>query len=503
MTGLALDTSLDAEQREYLQVVKSSAESLLTIINDILDFSKIEAGKLLIDRVPFDLRRGVGETLKTLALRATEKGLELKCEIDPGVPPQLVGDGGRLRQVVVNLVANAIKFTQRGEVAVRVFAAERAADGMRIQFSVSDTGVGIAPDKQKHIFEAFAQEDSSTTRRFGGTGLGLTISARLVEMMGGQIWVESETGRGSTFHFNVLLGEVDVAGDADAARDAAPVAGLRALVVDDHASNRWIVAHMLERWGVEVHLADSGTAALEMLRADAGATFDVVVLDACMPVLDGFETASAIRGLVPTRSPAVVMLTAAGADGDVVRCRTLGIPVCLPKPVVPDALLQALKALPRHGQAPKLPRAAPAAAGGAPPMHILLAEDNPVNQLLAVKLFSKWGHAVVVANNGREAVERVRHSRQSADVFDMIFMDVQMPELDGIAATSIIRELEAGTGRHTPIIAMTANAMEGDREVCLASGMDDYIAKPFRSDELRDLLDVYAAAARAEAGHQA
>ncbi|MBI4987176.1 MAG: response regulator, partial [Rhodocyclales bacterium] len=482
MTELALDTDLDAEQREYLRVVKSSTESLLTIINDILDFSKIEAGKLVIDDTPFCLPQVIGDTLKTLALRAHQKGLELACHIAPETPQWLIGDPVRLGQILVNLIGNAIKFTERGEVVVRVDLPDAVARPDQLRFSVSDTGIGIPLDKQNEIFSAFTQEDSSTTRKYGGTGLGLTISARLVEMMGGAIWVTSQVGKGSTFRFTLRL-------PAGAAAAAAPplsldqMRGLRVLVVDDNELNRSILGDMLSQWGMQVTLAASGAAAVAALQAPNAAAMQLILLDALMPEMDGFETAARIAKLERVPKPVMIMLSSAGMRDDTRRWRESGIADYLPKPVMQAELLDAVQRT--LGQ--ELPARRPqpdAAAPPAPtlaPLAVLLVEDHAVNQAFAMSLLEKWGHRVTLADNGRAALDALDRHR-----FDVVLMDVQMPVLDGLEATRRFRRSE--NGPRTPVIAMTANAMEGDRETCLAAGMDDYIAKPIRQADLAAIL---------------
>jgi PAS domain S-box-containing protein len=505
MTELALDTDLSAEQREYLEMVKASADALLTLLNDILDFSKVEARKLHLESVDFNLRDVLGDTVRVLAVRAGEKGLELACQIRPEVPELVTGDPGRLRQVIVNLVGNAIKFTDQGEVVVTVELpeeepADEAAEGdggpdsfvlrpssaVLLHFSVRDTGAGIAPEKQALIFEAFAQADTSTTRKHGGTGLGLAISAQLVELMGGRIWVESEVGRGSTFHFTATFG---IPAPLEP-RPSRPVQlrDLRVLVVDDNATNRRILAEVLGGWQMRPALFADAPRALDELRrsATAGEPYPLVLLDAHMPGMDGFSLAGHIQASPELAGTTLVMLTSAGQSGDVARCQELGIHAYLMKPVKHSELIATvLAAL----GAPVPPgRGGRAPAGLVPParrpLRVLLAEDNVINQKLGSRLLEKQGHSVVVVASGREAVEAVARER-----FDLVLMDVQMPDLDGLEATGLIRERERGTGRHLPIIAMTAHAMKGDREQCLAAGMDGYVAKPIHPRELFEALE--------------
>jgi two-component system, sensor histidine kinase and response regulator len=469
MTDLALDTDLTAEQRDQLGLVKISAESLLGIVNDILDFSKIEAGRLEIDPMEFDLRDLLDETLTSLAVRAHQKGLELLCNVQGDVPDTLIADNGRLRQVLVNLVGNAVKFTEQGEVLVQVFAEPHSATEAMLHFSVADTGVGIPPEKQKIIFEAFSQADGSTTRRFGGTGLGLTISSKLVHMMGGNIWVESAIDRGSTFHFTV---PVRLQTDRIGAYQVPELIGRTVLVVDDNATNRAIFEKTLTKWLMVATLVDSGQAAVEAA-ADArarGKPFDLVLLDVNMPGMDGFATAERLSEHTQSAAHTIMMLTSSDHAGHAARCRTIGIASYLVKPVRQSALRQAiLKALGRTAK----PAAERTQASRGPSLRILLAEDNVVNQRVAVGVLQKAGHAVTVAANGREAL-----SALGAVTFDLILMDMQMPEMGGAEAMSVIREHERMNGGHIPIVALTAHALKGDRERCLESGADGYVPKP-------------------------
>ncbi len=480
MTDLALDTHLTSEQREYLGMVKASAESLLGVINDILDFSKIEARKLHLDSLDFALRPLLDDVMRTLALRAQQKGLELACRVAPDTPESVCGDPGRLRQIIVNLVGNAIKFTEHGEVVVDVRPEERTENDVCLIFSVRDTGIGVPRNRQHTIFEAFTQVDPSTTRKYGGTGLGLTISAQLAALMGGQIRLESEPGHGSTFHVTARFG----LGGAGAAAPARPARlhGLPVLVVDDNATNRRILEEVLASWGMQPLAVDGGAAALAVLgsAAAAGEPYPLVLLDGHMPGMDGFTLAGRIRADAALSGAAVLMLTSAGRPDDVEQCRRLGVRAYLTKPVRQSELLEAILAA-LGGEPPPAEAAAaeaPAAAGRRP-LRILAAEDNPVNQKLAVRLLEKQGHAVVIAATGREAVEALEKQ-----AFDIVLMDVQMPEMDGFAATAEIRRKEAGTGRRIPIIALTAHAMKGDRERCLAAGMDGYVSKPIQPQEL-------------------
>ena len=488
MTELALQTDLTPEQHEYLQMVAASGDALMTVINDVLDFSKMEAGKLDLDPVAFDLRDNLGDTMRSLALRAHLKGLELAYEVKPDVPEAIVADPHRLRQVLTNLVGNAIKFTERGEVLVSAETESHRGSEVCLHFAVHDTGTGIAPEKQQAIFRAFEQADSSATRRHGGTGLGLTISRRLVEMMGGRIWVESEVGRGSTFHFTIRC---SVSREPLVRRAVNPVElqGLLVLVVDDNATNRRILNEMLTQWQMRPTTADSGAAALGCMlhAAAAGTPFPLVLIDAHMPEMDGFELAERIKHTPELASATIMMLSSADLTGEAARCRELGLEAFLPKPVKPLELLEAIqKAL-----GPSVEDSAqPGAAGPLPidqmsrPLRILLAEDNLVNQKLVIRLLEKREHTVLLVTNGREAVDAV-----AAYDFDLVLMDVQMPKMDGFEATAAVRECERSTCGHLPIIAMTAHAMKGDDERCLQAGMDAYVSKPIG---VRDLLQAIA-----------
>jgi two-component system sensor histidine kinase/response regulator len=498
MTELVLDTDLTFEQREYLNAVKFSAESLLTIINDILDFSKIEAGKLDLDPVSFHLQESVEETMRALAFRAHEKGLELLCDIKADVPCHVIGDSVRIRQIIVNLVGNSIKFTERGQVEL-VVALEApnlealSYEELRLHFIVSDTGVGIAPEKQKLIFEAFSQADSSTTRRFGGTGLGLTISSRLVEAMGGKIWVESEPGKGSSFHFTVTLGVSHQATTLPSIEEM-PLAGIPVLVVDDNFTNRRIVTEMFWMWQMKPTEAASAQEALTHLRraSERGNPFALIVTDVHMPEMDGFDLAQRIKDAPNLAGVAIVMLTSGENRGDIQRCRQMGISAHLMKPVrrveLRAAISKALRYPSEHGNEndPVLPvsQVALPVAPESLRSRILLAEDNVVNQRLAARILEKGGHTVVIAGNGREAIALLQR-----EIIDLVLMDVQMPEMDGFEATMAIRKDEVGKNKHIPIIAMTAHAMTGDRDRCLAAGMDSYISKPIRALDLLNLIE--------------
>ncbi len=482
MTELALDTDLNHEQREYLESVRTSADSLLEVINDILDFSKIEAGRFDLDPVDFNLRDTLSDTLTTLALRAHEKGLELACHVLSEVPDKLIGDARRLNQIVVNLVGNAIKFTEVGEVVVKADAKSRGKDKVVLQFSVSDTGIGIPVDKQRIIFDAFAQADGSTTRRYGGTGLGLTISSQLAQMMGGKLWLESEEGKGSTFHFTTCLGVQEQSAGRTDDTEQLSLQGLAVLVVDDNATNRRILEDMLTNWGMKPTTVASGKDALAT--ADeahaAGRPFGLVILDANMPEMDGFTVAEKLKQHPHMASTTIMMLTSAGQYGDTARCRDQGIASYLVKPIRHSELLNAIVACldaerpqeSRHGA-----ESAHQPAGRA--LRILVAEDNPVNQKLTTRILEKRGHVPLVVGDGQEALKTYE-----AGGFDLILMDIQMPIMDGIKATTAIREREKETGSHIPIIAMTAHAMKGDMERCLEAGMDGYVSKPVKTEDL-------------------
>ena len=486
MTELVLDTELDESQKDYLRIVRDSGDALLALINDILDFSKIEAGKFDLIKAPFDVREGLGDTMKSLALRAHSKGLELACEIRPEVPEWVSGDMGRLRQVIVNLVGNAIKFTDRGEVVLRVERESDLGDKVVFKFSVSDTGVGIPREQQVRIFEAFEQVDRSTTRRFAGTGLGLAISSRLVEFMGGRIWVESEVKVGSTFYFTAHFDKV-AEKPISAATGTRQLAGRRAMIIDDNATNRRVLEAILSGWGVIWASAAGAEEAMRILQDayENDQQFDFVLTDAHMPDVDGFELARSIKVDSRLSGTVVMMLTSGDRPGDLSRCEELGINAFLLKPIKQSELLDAVSiamGIDRIGVGSDTRSADRVEL---PPLRILLAEDSLVNQKLAIGLLEKRGHTVVVANHGREALAALE-----TETFDLILMDVQMPEMDGYDATVAIRADEKKTGQHVPIIAMTARAMKGDRERCLEVGMDDYVSKPVRARQLDETMAV-------------
>jgi PAS domain S-box-containing protein len=487
MTELALATELTSRQREYLGLVKSSADALLTVIDDILDFSKIEAGKLAIDPVPFRLRDTITDTLRALALRAHGKGLELTFRIDPDLPDTVVGDCGRIRQVLINLVGNAIKFTERGEVCVTIEPGDLRETGRELRVSVVDTGIGIPAAKRNAIFAPFEQADGSTTRKYGGTGLGLTISARLVALMGGRIWVEDNPGGGSVFRFTVQLADdTDHRSEHTHGTGArASIAGRRILVVDDNRTNRLILEELLSRWGCAVRSASGGLEALEALRAAASADnpFDVVLLDMMMPGMDGHSLAWQIRGDTTISAVRIVMLTSGGTD-ESAQLRALDISRSLPKPVRHSELFASLVDVLEPTTGPIEFEAARALRRQARGLRVLLAEDHPINQKVAARLLESHGHVVTIVEDGRDAVRAA-----AATDFDVILMDVQMPGLDGFEATAAIRSADLARGRHVPIIALTAHAMAGDRDRCLAAGCDEYLTKPICSTNLRAALE--------------
>jgi two-component system sensor histidine kinase/response regulator len=527
MTELALDTRLTREQREYLTAARDAAGSLLALIDDILDFSKIEAGKLALERVPFDPRAAIGDAVRTLGPRAHQKGLELAIAVDRGVPERLVGDPRRLRQVLFNLVGNAIKFTESGEVVVRA-GLESAGENERVlHVQVSDTGIGIAAEQQRMIFEAFAQAEGAATRHYGGTGLGLAICAQLVEMMSGRLWVQSNPGRGSTFHFTARFGPAPAAAEAKSAApgaarrvrsaaaagavpgsEAAPgrrsadvaagatpgvLRGRRVLAVDGSATQREVLGAMMSEWGLEVSLAESGERALEVLRRAASRSepIAIVLVDAHLPGMDGFALIAAIRNEPAIAATAVILMTSAGRPGERARGAEMGVETTVAKPVThADLRLGLVRVLAAGAAGATEPvRRRGRAARAARRLRVLVAEDNAVNRTLVVKLLQKRGHQVTVAENGREALGALER-----EAFDVALMDVQMPELDGFEATAEIRARERTSGRRLPIVAMTAHAMKGDRERCLAAGMDGYVSKPLDRRTLYETIERLGAA---------
>ena len=558
MTALLMDSELSSEQRECLEAVKTSADSLLSLLNDILDFSKIEVGKLDLDRIDFDLLDCLSNTMTVLSLKAHQKGLELLYQVRPGVPLALVGDPGRLRQILVNLVGNAIKFTRQGEVVVevRTVTSERPhpeltqgrdepgklsssahlddwGAGLRsagvsveecptvtclLQFSIQDTGIGIATDKQHVIFDPFTQADGSTTRQYGGTGLGLSICAHLVKLMGGKIWVDSELGRGSTFHFTTRFGLQPLPVTHSVSLELPSLQDLRVLVVDDNATNRRIIHEMLTPWGMDIMLAGNGLSALQILEeaSEAGTPYTLVILDFSLPEMDGIALAEQIQQRPCLAENIIVMMTSAGQRGDTARYRDLGISAFLTKPIHPTHLLQAIKSVVGSGTRPvkpgqkitplsveRSPKESHHSPNEIPGLQILLAEDNVVNQVLVIRSLEKKGHRVVAVSNGKEAIEALTKAP-----YDLILMDIQMPEMDGFEASQAIRRIEeqvregevapfpylvSDTGvsviHRIPIVAMTAHAMKGDRERCLEAGMDEYLSKPIQVSELMETIE--------------
>ncbi len=493
MTELTLDTDLNAEQREFLRMVRTSADSLLTVINDILDFSKIEAGKLEILREDFSFKESLGETLKALALRAHLKNLELAWRVGPGVPDFLKGDAGRLRQVLVNLVGNAVKFTEHGEVAVDVQKEGEDEGGVLLHFRVRDTGIGIPKDKQEMIFEVFTQADSTTTRKYGGTGLGLAITSRLVKLMGGKLWVESEPGMGSTFHFTGHFEFAELHHKPLETADPAILSGLRVLIVDDNQTNRAILLELLTAWGMQPSAAEGGRSGLDALQRahEQGLPFRLLISDMQMPEMDGCALCAEIRknqyfGEIP-----IVLLSSSVGDGEATRCHKLAVASYLTKPVQPSELRSAiLAALSKPAQISDPP---PARRTSSPDksvrLKVLVAEDNAINRKVVTKLMEKQGFTAIVTENGREALDALLREQ-----VDVVLMDIQMPIMDGFEAIRAIRTMERISGGHLPIVALTAHAMKGDRERCLAAGADDYVSKPIR------IADLLAAIHRARMG---
>jgi signal transduction histidine kinase/CheY-like chemotaxis protein len=491
MTDLALDTQLTEEQRSYLDMVKSSATTLLTLINDILDYSKIEAGKIVLDPQPFNLEKLVGDAVNSVAILAHRKGLELALSFEPEVPLELVGDSLRLRQVLLNLVGNAMKFTKQGEVVLTISlepARSESAENPRpmLHFAVRDTGVGIPPEIQAKLFHAFEQGDTSTTRQFGGTGLGLAISKQIVELTGGKVWLESTPGVGSVFHFTMSFGRAPAGYSSVEPASLEDLRGLRLLIIDDNATNRRALRKITERWHMQPEEAASGAEGLKKLEESSasGGPYRLVLLDQQMPEMDGFEFVRRVRAHRELKDATIMMLTSADQNSAMAECRELGVGTCLVKPVSPsDLLLSIRNVLGKPEANTSEPVPPPSELATVIPLHILVAEDNPVNQKLAIALLGKAGHRVSLAVNGAEAVSKW----QEGD-FDLILMDVQMPVLDGLEATRQIRQREQTTGVRMPIVAMTAHAMTGDCELCLQAGMDDYLSKPINRQELMGVL---------------
>jgi two-component system, sensor histidine kinase and response regulator len=506
MTELTLDTDLSREQRANLVMVKASADSLLQLINDILDFSKIEARKLELDPTPFSLRDSLGATVKALELRANTKGLELICDVDAAVPDALVGDALRLRQIVTNLVGNAIKFTERGEVAIGVELMNEAHATMDIEgrdidsstldrssfvalhFQVRDTGIGIPTNKHKLIFEEFSQADNSTMRKCGGTGLGLAIASQLVALMGGRIWVESEVGAGSIFHFTTRFAKT-VRAPAEPPRGGVDLKDVPVLVVDDNPTNLKMLQQVLSSWSMRPTAMSSGCSTVAAMKTalGGGVPFRLVLVEALMPDLDGFAVAELIKSDPDLAGTAIIMLSSGDRSGDAARCRELGIASYVLKPIgqseLLDAVMTALGAAPTEGLESSRDRRIDATPGPHS-LRILVAEDNKVNQAVVSGMLRKRGHTVAVAGDGRHALAML-----DTLPVDLVFMDIGMPEVDGFATTATIREQEKATGHHVPIVALTAHAMQGDRERFLEAGMDDYLSKPIQSRELDPILN--------------
>ncbi len=483
MLDLIDQSELSTDQKQLVTMAQDSANTLMVVINDVLDFSRIEAGKLAFDVREFNLTDTVTEATRTMALRAHQKGLELACHVDPAIPRVLLGDAHRIKQVLINLLGNAIKFTETGEVVLRVIAEDRTPEEIFLRFAVSDTGIGIPAEKQQLIFEAFSQADASTTRKYGGSGLGLAISSRIVRQMGGKIWVSSKAGEGATFYFTAAL--QTVGSHEEFAQTIQPdLAGVRVLVVEDNASNRTILEQALKTWGIDADVADSASEALSRLHEAARLErpYQLVLADGRMPGKDGFSLVEEIRRSLPARPAIVMMLTSDDYYSSVRRARELDAAHLL-KPVRLSELLAAIRHAAASGP-PQLPFLNEQEEQVLGQFKVLLAEDNLVNQRLAVRLLKKIGHRVVVAQTGREVLDALR-----AEKFDLVLMDVQMPEMDGFEATREIRKSEQGRQEHIPVIAMTAHAMNGDRESCLKAGMDDYLAKPINSVELRQVIE--------------
>lgn len=500
MSEIALETELNPEQRRYIETVRSSGEALLSIINDILDFSKIEAQKLDLEEIDFAIREDLGDCMEILSFRAHAKKVELACHIDPSVPAYLTGDPGRLRQIIINLVGNAIKFTDDGEVVVRVSPKSVDNDRCELEFAISDTGIGIPKDKQERMFSAFEQADASTTREYGGTGLGLAISKQLVELMGGEIAIESEVGVGTTFRFTVQLG---VQNDAPPAREESLelFQGLPVLIVDDNETNRLILKEMVIGWGMQPTVVEGVDEAIQaMERAqNSGKPVKLVLSDMYMPKRDGMQFIEWMRSRPEFSTVNVLILSSGPTPEHRARAKELKVASYLTKPVRQSSLYDAIA----NSMADLIPQeefasadetaqsesgktaAADSESVEAPAgLKVLLTEDNPVNQLTATTMLKKLGHQVDVANNGLEALEQL-----AGKDYDVVFMDVQMPEMDGMTATARIRDDEKTSGKHIPIIAMTAHAMQGDREKCLDGGMDEYVSKPIRRKDLKAVIE--------------
>jgi signal transduction histidine kinase/CheY-like chemotaxis protein len=485
MSELALDLAVDAEQRSYLKTAIASGETLMTVINDVLDYARIESGRLTLEPTAFDLHACVEGAVETMAAKAVQKNLELICDIDPDVPVMLLGDAPRLRQVLLNLLGNAIKFTERGEVVLRVSAPVIGPGGYEINFAISDTGIGIPPERQQVIFESFAQADSSSTRRFGGTGLGLSICRKLIELMGGRIWVESESGRGSCFHVAVLLSSGPEPSETGI-KPGADMENATVLIIDDNRTNRVILEEMTRHWKMHPTVMDSGRAAVTHVteRHKRGEPpFELIISDVQMPQMDGFETIRAIKLLPSYWTVPAVMLSSGDHQDDARRCREVGAELYFRKPILRPRLHEQLQRFFRKHPTPTANSGETFVLPPARRVRVLLAEDNIVNQVVARKMLERAGHAVDCVTNGTQAVSRYQNQQ-----YDLILMDVQMPQMDGCEATRRIRALEKERGGHVIIAALTAHVLKGDSEQCLRAGMDYYLGKPLRSRDLYELM---------------
>lgn len=486
MTNLVLATDLTKEQLEYLDMLKTSADSLLSLTNSILDFSKIEAQKLELEEIPFNLRNTLENVADILAVQAYEKGLELTFHIKPDVPTALIGDPARLRQIIINLAGNSIKFTKKGEVSIRVSTEKKENSSILLRFMVSDTGIGIPPDKIDKIFESYTQAGSFTTREYGGTGLGLTISKQLVEMMGGSIWVESPSHFGATFNFTARFRQDSVENAWKAMQlNGLELSGTRVLIVDDNATNRLVLKEMTTSWGMISTVAKHGEQAIDLLKKayESGKPFQILLLDQQMPNADGFEVAKRIKDIPLGQDISIIMLAAAGLKGDAARCKRIGISGYLLKPVKQSELMYAIMIAMGSQEKEDTPVITRYTIQDARKrLNILLAEDNPINQRLALELLKTMGHRVVSVSNGIEAIDAFGKER-----FDLVLMDIQMPGMDGFEATKAIRNAESKI-RNIPIVATTAHAVKSDREKCLAAGMDDYVSKPINAEKLFEVI---------------
>lgn len=490
MTEIALHTKLTDDQRRYLELVQTSGQSLLTTINDILDFSKIEAGKMELDPVNFKFREAMSEIMQAFSQRATEKALELVYQINPEVPEYVIGDVARLRQIITNLIGNALKFTEHGEIFVTMDPESLAQSEVQVLFKVSDTGIGLTHEQQSRIFEPFTQVDSSQARKYKGTGLGLSITRQLVEMMGGKLWVESEVGQGSTFCFTIHLGIQEVPAEALIPLDTEKLAGMSVLIADDNHTNLKVVEQLVSLWKMKPTLVDNGKNALEALRQQQqeDQPYDLVLMDYDMPEMNGLTLAREIKDDPALRETKLIILSSYSQPGDIAQCRNLGVEGYLTKPVGQHDLLSVIRTVFGDSQAteetteqPSFKRLAVGQVNLS--LKILLAEDNEVNQEVAIHILSEAGHTIMVANNGKEAVAQMEEQ-----AFDLVLMDVQMPEMDGFEATKVIRLREKESGQYTPIVALTANAIKGDKERCLEAGMDGYVSKPFQKQELLETI---------------